>query len=149
MNVNWRGALVYLLILIAAGALILGVFPMGRTEEEIPISQVAQNVNDGEVKSIAVKENELEVTLEGEETIISRKEEGVDLPEIPEGAGRLDSMLDTPTLQEFQRRAEEAYLLHHLNRHAWNVAATARAIDTPRSNLYKKMQAYDIKREGS
>jgi cell division protease FtsH len=81
VNVNWRGALVYLLILIAAGALILGVFPMGGTEEETPISQVAQDVNDGSVKSIAVKDNELEVTFDDETTIISRKEEGIDLPE--------------------------------------------------------------------
>ena len=50
MNVNWRGALVYVLILIAAGALILGVFPMGGTEEEIPISQVVRDVNDRSVK---------------------------------------------------------------------------------------------------
>jgi two-component system nitrogen regulation response regulator NtrX len=62
-------------------------------------------------------------------------------------ASGLDSMLDTPTLHDFQRRAEKAYLLHNLDRHDWNVAATARAIDTPRSNLYKKMQAYEIKRE--
>jgi transcriptional regulator of acetoin/glycerol metabolism len=34
-----------------------------------------------------------------------------------------------------------------LERHGWNVAATARAIDTPRSNLYKKLQAYGISRE--
>jgi len=70
----------------------------------------------------------------------------VDLMAGPDSGSGLSSMLDTPTLQDFQRESERVYLLHHLNRHAWNVAATARAIDTPRSNLYKKMQAYDIKR---
>jgi two-component system nitrogen regulation response regulator NtrX len=29
----------------------------------------------------------------------------------------------------------------------WNIAATAKTIDTPRSNLYKKLEAYDINRE--
>ena len=29
----------------------------------------------------------------------------------------------------------------------WNIAATAKSIDTPRSNLYKKLEAYDISRE--
>jgi two-component system nitrogen regulation response regulator NtrX len=84
------------------------------------------------------------VIMELEDTI-----DHVDLPDSPDSASGLEPMLDAPTLQEFQRKAEEAYLLHHLNRHGWNIAATARAIDTPRSNLYKKMQAYSIKREGS
>ncbi len=72
----------------------------------------------------------------------------VDLPAGPETAGAVESLLEESTLADFQREAEQAYLLHHLNRHNWNVAATARAISTPRSNLYKKMQAYDIQREG-
>ncbi len=70
----------------------------------------------------------------------------VGLPASREAAAGLGSVLDTPTLQEFQRAAEEAYILHHLGRHGWNVAATARAIGTPRSNLYKKMQAFGIER---
>jgi two-component system nitrogen regulation response regulator NtrX len=56
-------------------------------------------------------------------------------------------ILEAPTLSEFQRRSEIAYLRHHLDRNQWNVAATARAISTPRSNLYKKLQAYDLQRE--
>ncbi|MGD9146055.1 MAG: ATP-dependent zinc metalloprotease FtsH, partial [Anaerolineae bacterium] len=99
MNVNWRGALVYLLILIAAGALILGVFPMGETEEEIPISQVAQDVNDRGVKSIAVKDNELEVTFDDDTTIISRKEQGIDLPENLLGLGVTEENLEQTDIQ--------------------------------------------------
>ncbi len=71
----------------------------------------------------------------------------VDLPSGPEGAGGLGALIDAPTLAEFQRSSEIAYLLHQLDRNDWNVAATARAIGTPRSNLYKKMQSYGIKRE--
>jgi cell division protease FtsH len=81
VNVNWRGAIIYLLILIAAGALILGVFPMNGTAEEIPISQVAQAINDGRVKSIVVKDNEIEATFKDKSTATARKEEDIDLPE--------------------------------------------------------------------
>ncbi len=72
----------------------------------------------------------------------------VDLPEQPAG-GAIDALLDLASLQEFQRQAEIAYILHHLERNGWNVAATARIIGTPRSNLYKKMRAYGIEREQS
>jgi two-component system nitrogen regulation response regulator NtrX len=72
----------------------------------------------------------------------------VDLPTLP-SSGAVDSLLDLASLQEFQRQSEIAYLLHHLERNGWNVAATARVIGTPRSNLYKKMRAYGIEREQS
>jgi cell division protease FtsH len=86
--------------LIAAGALILGVFPTGEAEEEIPISQVAQDVNDGKVGSIAVKDNEIEVTFDdGETTIISRKEEGIDLPENLLGLGVTRENLEKTDIQ--------------------------------------------------
>ncbi|MCU0291940.1 MAG: sigma-54 dependent transcriptional regulator [Thermoanaerobaculaceae bacterium] len=63
--------------------------------------------------------------------------------EVPED----DGVFAAPTLTEFQERAERAYLVRQLQRHGWNVAATARAIQTPRSNLYKKIEAYHLKRE--
>jgi len=71
---------------------------------------------------------------------------GVDLLAPPQ-ALPAPPFLDVPTLQEFQHRAERAYIVHQLERNNWNVAATARAIGTPRSNLYKKIQAYKITRE--
>jgi two-component system nitrogen regulation response regulator NtrX len=73
--------------------------------------------------------------------------EGVDLLDAAAGGDGLERLLSEPTLQSFQRAAEIAFLRHHLEANGWNVAATARAIDTPRSNLYKKMQAYGIARE--
>jgi two-component system nitrogen regulation response regulator NtrX len=81
------------------------------------------------------------VIMELDDTIQS-----VDLPALPAG-GAVDALLDLASLQEFQRQSEIAYLLHHLERNGWNVAATARIIGTPRSNLYKKMRAYGIERE--
>ena len=60
-------------------------------------------------------------------------------------AGNLLS--STATLQEFKDAAERAFILAKLAQHDWNMAATAKAIDTPRSNLYKKLETYGIRRE--
>jgi two-component system nitrogen regulation response regulator NtrX len=51
------------------------------------------------------------------------------------------------TLQEFKDEAEKAFIVAKLREHGWNVSKTAEAIDTPRSNLYKKIEQYNIKRE--
>jgi two-component system nitrogen regulation response regulator NtrX len=54
---------------------------------------------------------------------------------------------DGMTLQQFKDNAERSFLVSRLREHEWNVAATAKAIETPRSNLYKKLDAYGIDRE--
>jgi len=51
------------------------------------------------------------------------------------------------TLQQFKDGAERAFLIARLRENDWNYSATAKAIDTPRSNLYKKREAYGIERE--
>src|SRR5207244_2970418 len=51
------------------------------------------------------------------------------------------------TLQEFKDEAEKAFILAKLREFGWNVSKTAESIDTPRSNLYKKIEQYNIKRE--
>ncbi|HSR32245.1 MAG TPA: ATP-dependent metallopeptidase FtsH/Yme1/Tma family protein, partial [Anaerolineae bacterium] len=79
MNVNWRGALIYLLILVAAGALILGIFPVNSDIDEIPISELALDINAGKVESVAVKDNSLEITYQDGKSVGSRKEDGTDL----------------------------------------------------------------------
>ncbi|MEM1204920.1 MAG: sigma-54 dependent transcriptional regulator [Acidobacteriota bacterium] len=60
-----------------------------------------------------------------------------------------DSLLAIPTLREFREQAERLFLIHQLDQHGWNVTQTAQSIDTPRSNLYKKMEQYDIQRQES
>jgi two-component system nitrogen regulation response regulator NtrX len=51
------------------------------------------------------------------------------------------------TLREFRETAEKLFILRKLEENDWNVTQTAQAIDTPRSNLYKKLDQYDIRRE--
>ena len=62
--------------------------------------------------------------------------------------GGLGSLLDVPTFEEFKHAAERAYLLAKLRAFDWNVSETARALDMPRSNLYKKIERYGLSREG-
>jgi two-component system, NtrC family, nitrogen regulation response regulator NtrX len=57
------------------------------------------------------------------------------------------SLLAVQTLREFRDLSERMFLLHKLEENNWNVTQTAQAIDTPRSNLYKKLDQYDIHRE--
>lgn len=59
----------------------------------------------------------------------------------------ISSAMRLSTLQEFKDEAEKAFIVAKLREHGWNVSRTAEAIDTPRSNLYKKIEQYNIKRE--
>jgi two-component system nitrogen regulation response regulator NtrX len=56
-------------------------------------------------------------------------------------------ILAANTFAEFKERAERAYILAKLREHDWNVSETARAVDMPRSNLYKKIERYRLLRE--
>jgi two-component system nitrogen regulation response regulator NtrX len=51
------------------------------------------------------------------------------------------------TLREFKDTAERAYLVAKLRENGWNISKTAEVIDTPRSNLYKKLEQYQISQE--
>ncbi len=51
------------------------------------------------------------------------------------------------TLKEFKEASERAFLVHRLREGQWNISATAQAIGTPRSNLYKKLEQYAISQE--
>ena len=48
------------------------------------------------------------------------------------------------TLKEFKDTAERAFLVRKLRESGWNISKTAEAIETPRSNLYKKLEQYGI-----
>ena len=51
------------------------------------------------------------------------------------------------TLREFKDNAERQFLVAKLRENAWNISKTAELIDTPRSNLYKKLEQYQISQE--
>jgi two-component system nitrogen regulation response regulator NtrX len=74
-----------------------------------------------------------------------------DLPEALRGAARAaapeGNAEKLATLREFKESAERAFLVEKLRENAWNISKTAEAIGTPRSNLYKKLEQYNIRQE--
>ena len=75
--------------------------------------------------------------------------EAADLPpearvsasEISEKGARL------ATLSEFKEFSERQFLVAKLRENGWNISRTAEVIETPRSNLYKKIEHHHISRE--
>jgi two-component system nitrogen regulation response regulator NtrX len=53
------------------------------------------------------------------------------------------------TFESFKQEAERSFLVQQLRDHDWNVSETARALKMPRSNLYKKIERYGLRRENS
>jgi len=100
-----------------------------------------------------------------ERLMIMTSGEQVDAADIPEGglirgdlpvaagSGEISasaaeqSWMQAPTLQEFKSGSERAYLVAKLRENSWNISKTAEVIDTPRSNLYKKLEQYRISQE--
>jgi len=56
-------------------------------------------------------------------------------------------LLGAETFGDFKESAERAFILQKLRENDWNVSETARKIDMPRSNLYKKIEKYRLVRE--
>jgi len=65
----------------------------------------------------------------------------------PAPGGLPTDLLGAATFADFKDRAERAYILAKLRENDWNVSETARAIDMPRSNLYKKIERFNLVRE--
>ncbi len=73
--------------------------------------------------------------------------EGVPAPAAVEPAAARPPAPLPATLREFKEVSERAFLVEKLREHGWNISKTAEVIDTPRSNLYKKLEQYNIKQE--
>jgi two-component system, NtrC family, nitrogen regulation response regulator NtrX len=89
-----------------------------------------------------------------ERLVIMSPGEVIDVAQLPEGM-RVDGgsrSLDNEgaragTLREHKEVAERAFLVQKLRETGWNISKTAEVIDTPRSNLYKKLEQYRISQE--
>ncbi len=55
--------------------------------------------------------------------------------------------LELATLSDFKEYAEREFLVARLRENGWNISRTAEVIQTPRSNLYKKIEHHKISRE--
>jgi two-component system nitrogen regulation response regulator NtrX len=63
------------------------------------------------------------------------------------GAALTGEFTQAATFAEFKDQAERAFILQKLREHDWNVSETARAVEMPRSNLYKTIERYGLERE--
>ena len=61
----------------------------------------------------------------------------------------IGSLAECRTFEEFKDAAECAFLLAKLREFDWNVSETARVLEMPRSNLYKKIERYRLTRESA
>jgi two-component system nitrogen regulation response regulator NtrX len=100
-----------------------------------------------------------------ERMIIMTGGDSIDLPDLPEGVrspsaasggagaaaakggGGGSAQSEAGTLREFKENAERAFLVGKLRENGWNISKTAEVIGTPRSNLYKKLEQYQISQE--
>ena len=91
---------------------------------------------------------ELKNTLE--RLMIMTERETIEREDLPEPfrevrEGPRPDAAAVKTLREYRDKAERDFLLAKLEANNWNISQTARDIDTPRSNLYKKLEQYGIK----
>jgi two-component system nitrogen regulation response regulator NtrX len=93
-----------------------------------------------------------------ERVIIMAAGETIDVADLPgivrtappsavRGAQNDGETVKAATLREFKDTSERAYLVAKLRENGWNISKTAEVIDTPRSNLYKKLEQYQISQE--
>ncbi|MCY4411099.1 MAG: ATP-dependent zinc metalloprotease FtsH [Caldilineaceae bacterium] len=89
MSGNWtRNAFVYLLILVAAAALFLNVYGPNERPENVSLSDVARQVERGDIARIDVRGERLQIFSHGsDQPLSSRKEEGVALTRTLQGMG--------------------------------------------------------------
>jgi two-component system nitrogen regulation response regulator NtrX len=79
--------------------------------------------------------------------VISEEIRISDLPPAMGGQGQVHvsaEFLDAPTFQEFKAASEAAYLQSRLRENEYNVSRTAERLGMQRSNLYKKIQRYNL-----
>jgi cell division protease FtsH len=94
---NWRrNGFVYLLILIAAAAIALNVFPAFEKPEEVDITTVAKWAAAGDIASITVTDDDtlLVQRTRSETPVVSLKEPGMSLPETFLALGVPEDRLD-------------------------------------------------------
>jgi len=85
-----------------------------------------------------------------ERLIIMTENDTIDRKDLPvQLKEEVDVLFPDPgkieSLKEFRDLAEREFILSKLEFNDWNISQTAREIDTPRSNLYKKLEQYGIK----
>jgi two-component system, NtrC family, nitrogen regulation response regulator NtrX len=116
--------------------------PVKRFESEV-LDALLPRSWPGNVRELKNTVERLAILSEGQTITLE------DLSEIEPGYGQpaLAAPAANGTFQEYKETAERQFILAKLQENDWNVSETARKIDMPRSNLYKKIEKYGLRRE--
>ena len=108
----------------------------------------------GNIRELRNTVERLNIMTSGDVIDVSDLPESVRTPAAYAGAGlaspKAQSESDAAkagTLREFKENAERMFLVNKLRENGWNISKTAEVIGTPRSNLYKKLEQYQISQE--
>jgi len=91
--------LVYLLIIVAVGALFFNVFSRPEGLTTVPLTEVAQEAKKGNIEEIVVSGDELMVTLASGEKVRSNKDRTSDITEVLRNLGVTENQLSSISLQ--------------------------------------------------
>jgi transcriptional regulator with GAF, ATPase, and Fis domain len=61
-------------------------------------------------------------------------------------SGMGDALEQYSDFQDYKEAMEKEFIQHQLNKHEWNISATADAIGIMRSHLYNKIKKYELER---
>ena len=120
-----------------------GVTP--RSFEQAAVDHLARMDWPGNVRELRNTVERLLILASGPRVTAQDVERLVGRPAAEPSA--LGALMTIRTFEEFKDAAERAFLLAKLREFDWNVSETARALDMPRSNLYKKIERYALVRE--
>ncbi|MBN1824937.1 MAG: sigma-54-dependent Fis family transcriptional regulator [Candidatus Eisenbacteria bacterium] len=86
-----------------------------------------------------------------ERMIILSEEERISVEDIPPLGERgiadpAAALAEGATFQDFKEQAEKSFLLERLDANNWSVSRTARDLGMQRSNIYKKIEKYGLRR---
>ncbi len=100
MSSRWfKNGLVYLLIIVAVGALFFNVFYRPESLTTVPLTEVAQEAKEGNIEEIVVSGDELTVTLASGEKVRSHKDRASDITEVLRNLGVTENQLSAISIQ--------------------------------------------------
>ena len=108
------------------------------------IEALAQHHWRGNVRELRNSVERLLVMVAGRSIAPGDVRSVLRLDERPSAPG---AAVSARTLREFKEASERSFLVARLRELDWNISRTAEEIDTPRSNLYKKLDQYRISQE--
>ena len=111
---------------------------------EEAVGALARHHWRGNVRELRNSVERLLVMVSGQSITLGDVRSVLRLDERSAAAG---SAAGARTLREFKEASERSFLVARLRELDWNISRTAEEIDTPRSNLYKKLEQYRISQE--